>query len=261
MAATTEHGQQAAAPAGERRVLQVARSGPGSTRPRVDSYAVPAGPHTTVLDALRYIRLHLDRSLTLRYSCCHASCGTCGVRVNGREELACVTSLAELPAGPVLVEPLAGAAVEHDLVISMHDFYDKMRPAGRPLTRLSENARAGSPDLSAAESLVRFEDCMECGLCISACPIAGSDARYLGPAALAAGWRVVTEPRGADPEPVLDWMDDEHGCWRCHASFECSAACPSGVDPAGAIMAVRRELTARELRRVARRGRRRRCGQ
>jgi succinate dehydrogenase iron-sulfur subunit len=97
--------------------------------------------------------------------------------------------------------------------------------------------------------LERFEDCLECGLCLSACPVAG-DPRFLGPVALAAAERVLDEPRGADPRAVLGWVDDAHGAWRCHLAFECSAVCPAGVDPGGAIIRLRRRLLRDRLPRL-----------
>lgn len=240
---------------GQQRRLRIARRRPGEARTRIEEFDVAAGEGTTLLDALREIRSHQDSSLTLRYSCCHSSCGTCGMRMNGREVLACVTTLSEAGPGPILVEPLEGARVEHDLVVDMKDFYDSVEPAHRPLIR-QDDELAGAAGPGALPPFERYEDCIECGLCVSACPIASTDARYAGPAALAAAWRTVTEPRGADPGQVLAWADDEQGCWRCHGSFECTEACPSGADPAGAIMALRGELTRRKLGRVARLGRR-----
>jgi succinate dehydrogenase / fumarate reductase, iron-sulfur subunit len=241
--------------AGQVRRFRIVRRRPGAARPRVDEFDVSVGPDTTLLDALREIRSHQDRSLTLRYSCCHASCGTCGMRANGREVLACVTPLASLGTGSITVEPLANARVEHDLVVDMRDLYEGLEPTGRPLIRRDEQlAGLEAP----GPAFARYEDCIECGLCVSACPITGSDPFYLGPAALAAAWRTVAEPRDADPLQVLAWADDEQGCWRCHASFECTEACPSGVDPAGAVMALRRELTRRKLGQITRRGRHRR---
>lgn len=231
---------------GSRR-LRIARRRPGQARARIQQFTVAVAPDATLLDALREIRSHHDSSLTLRYSCCHSSCGTCGMRMNGREVLACVTPLADAGPGPILVEPLANARVEHDLVVDMRDLYDRLEPAGRPLVR-QDTSLAETADATGA--FARFEDCIECGLCVSACPIAGSDPLYLGPAALTAAWRSVAEPRGADPERVLGWAGDEQGCWRCHVSFECSEACPAGADPAGAIMALRGELGKREIGRL-----------
>ncbi len=237
--------------------IRISRLRHGAARPQVDEFDVAVGPDTTLLDALREIRSHQDRSLTLWYSCCHASCGTCGMRANGREVLACVTPLASLGSGPIAVEPLANARVEHDLVVDMRDLYESLEPTGRPLIRQDERL-AGQEGHEPGPQFARYEDCIECGLCVSACPIAGSDPLYLGPAALAAAWRTVAEPRDADPSRVLAWVDDEQGCWRCHASFECTEVCPSGVDPAGATMALRRELTRRKLGQITRRGRHKR---
>jgi succinate dehydrogenase / fumarate reductase, iron-sulfur subunit len=236
-------------------LLKVFRSGPDDRARRSDEFRVPVGLRTTVLDALLAVRRRHDPSLTLRHSCLHGSCGTCGMRVNGREVLACVTRLDSL-GDPVVVEPLAGAPVVADLVVDMTDFYRHLEPAGRPLVRVREGF--GHSDIETAmpsgagsvpADSERFEDCIECGLCVSACPIAG-DPRFLGPAALAAAERVLEEPRGADPRAVRGWVDDAHGAWRCHAAFECSTVCPTGVDPGRAIMRLRGRLLRDRLPRL-----------
>jgi succinate dehydrogenase / fumarate reductase iron-sulfur subunit len=232
-------------------LLKVFRYGPTDAAPRYDEFRVPAGPRTTVLDALLAVRRLKDPSLTVRHSCLHGSCGTCGMRIHGREVLACVTRLQEL-GDPVVVEPLAGAVVAGDLVVDMEHVYQRLEPVGRPLVRASE--RAGTNDGNAGAvpvpaELERFEDCIECGLCLSACPVA-EDPRFLGPAALAAAERVLEEPRGADPKAVLGLVDDAHGAWRCHAAFECSAVCPAGVGPGEAIMRLRGRLLRDRLPRL-----------
>ena len=217
---------------------------------RVDEFDVPADEAVTVLAGLRWIAVHADRSIVIRHSCFHASCGTCGVRVNGREGLACVTPVR---TDPVTVEPLANIPVLADVVVDMRPFVERFPPQ-HPLLRRSEPSSgpsvvspAGSDTPSGPEAAERFEDCIECGLCLSACSIAATDDRYVGPAALAWAQRVLEEPRDADVESVLAWADGDHAAWQCHAAFECTEACPSEVFPAQRIMKLRRELTRRRL--------------
>jgi succinate dehydrogenase / fumarate reductase iron-sulfur subunit len=78
-----------------------------------------------------------------------------------------------------------------------------------------------------------------------------ADPMYLGPAALAAAERVLaetTEP--AVRQRIFDLIDDEHGLWRCHSAFECTEVCPSNVDPAGAIMRLKRTVAAAKFKKL-----------
>ena len=224
------------------RTLRVHRYKRGDDAPHVELHEVPAGPTTTVLEALRWIQLHDDPTLGLRHSCFHASCGTCGVRVNGKEGLACVTKLSDV-SGTVAVDPIANLPVLHDVIVDMGPFYERY-PTAHPIVRESEFLpESATPDGIAEHD--RYEDCIECGLCLSACPVAATDDTYLGPAALAYAQRLLEEPRGADRDAILDWADQDNAAWRCHAAFECTEACPSGVQPAQRIMALRKQLRRR----------------
>lgn len=218
-----------------------------SDPPYYQTFSTTVDENTTVLVALTDIRRELDGTLSMRHSCHHASCGTCGMRINGHEELACVVRVLDLGTDQVVVEPMKNAPILTDLVVNMNPFYDRFNRTRLPLIRTSEFV----PEADIAEGIetyTRCENCIECGLCVSACPIMGSDPDYLGPAALAAVHRVVVEPRDNRPQPLLDWVDSEDGCWRCHVAYECNAACPSEVYPGDKIMALRRELTKRKFR-------------
>lgn len=225
----------------------------GDSAPQFKVYTVAVEENTTVLVALQKIRHAQDPTLALRHSCHHAACGTCGMRVNGQEILACVTNVLDLGTPVVVVEPIENIPLVSDLVVDMQGFMTRYTAAGMPYIRRSEFL----PEAQVAAGIEyynRYENCLECGLCVSACPVAGSDPRYLGPAALAAAWRVAQEPRGEDVSAVLDWVDQTHGCWRCHVAYECSEVCPSDVDPAGSIMGLRNRLTKRKIGRLFGRG-------
>jgi succinate dehydrogenase / fumarate reductase, iron-sulfur subunit len=234
-----------AAASEETRRFRVFRYKRGDDRPHHDTFDVPVTHRTTVLEALRWIQVHRDRTLALRHSCLHASCGTCGVRVNGREVLACVAMVHDL-GRQITVEPIANIPVLTDLVVDMRELYARF-PDEHPLVRESEVLpQARVPE--GIDGYVRYEDCIECALCLSACPVVVTAGRYVGPAALAWAERVVEEPRGAEVADLLAWADDPDGAWRCHAIFECTEVCPSNVNPAARIMSLRGSLLGRQLR-------------
>jgi len=93
--------------------LRVARGTAGSAA-RHDSFDVPFEDGASVLDALVWIRTHVDCSLAFRYSCINANaCKECLVRVDGKVAYACTARLAE---GTMTIEPLANKTLIRDLV-------------------------------------------------------------------------------------------------------------------------------------------------
>ena len=223
------------------RHLRVYRAGGESGDGHFDEFDVPIEGCTTLLDALRWIQLNRDPSLSLRHSCLHASCGTCGVRVNGREELACVSSLAE-HGDDIRVEPLANLPTLTDVVTDMRPFYDRF-PDEHPLIRVSEVPAAARPDDD--QPFVRLEDCIECGICVSACPVAGPETGFVGPAALVAAARSLEESRPSESEGVLAWINRPEGVWQCTTCMACVERCPAGIAPMRAIVDMRRALVER----------------
>jgi succinate dehydrogenase/fumarate reductase iron-sulfur protein len=194
----------------------------------LDEFEVPVHDNMTLLDALRHIQLRRDSTLSMRHSCLHASCGTCGMRVNGREALACVCMVADL-GNEITVEPLANLPLKTDVVVDMEPFYERF-PEPHPIVRASEG------------SYVRLEDCLECALCQSACPIAATNPSFVGPAALVAAGRLLDEPRGSEREEVLEWLGGPDSVWLCSTCMACVDACPAGIEHMPAVIEERRAL-------------------
>ncbi len=57
--------------------------------PHFQTYTVPYQDDWVVLDAINYVKDELDRTLSYRWSCHMAVCGSCGMVVNGEPALAC----------------------------------------------------------------------------------------------------------------------------------------------------------------------------
>jgi succinate dehydrogenase / fumarate reductase, iron-sulfur subunit len=221
------------------------------------SYQVEARPDGYMLDALEAAGLQ-DPSLLFRHACHHASCGSCGLRLNGRECLPCITPLTKFtkPNRALRLEPLRNFPIIGDLLVDFEPFMKQLDSINMPSLRASEEStenQAHGHGIEAIEAsskstkglpsgFSRMENCIECGLCISACPVVGSDLKYLGPAGLAAAGRILSEPRGRSLAKVLSLVDHEHGLWRCHGAFECSEVCPAGVEPATEIMSLRARI-------------------
>jgi len=234
----------------EKVLFRIARWRTGAAKPdRYDLFELIVDPdRLTVLDAMERIWAEQDRTLVFRHACHHAACGTCTIRVNGIEMLPCITPLRSvLSAGqPVQLDPLRHFPVITDLAIDLQVLYARMEQMQFSLIRAAEPLETQIESRRA----VRFENCIECGACLSACPVMGKTSRYLGPAALAAAERMVAEPRVADVTSILQLVDSEDGCWRCHTAYECTEVCPSNVFPAEAIMALRRRVVWGRLKKL-----------
>jgi succinate dehydrogenase / fumarate reductase iron-sulfur subunit len=228
--------------------------------PGPQRFEVEVPETATVLDALEVAWARHDRSLMFRHACHHGSCGSCAMLVQGRERLPCVTAIADVWNGrdDLRVEPLRNLPLVADLVVDVSELLQQMAASGMSITRQAEpriqwgGAIEELPE--GIDRLVRFESCIECGICLSACPTMAADPRFLGPAGLAGAQRAREETAGAgEAEQLLRLVDGENGVWRCHGAWECTEACPQGVQPAERIMRLRRDLVARRLRALSRR--------
>ncbi len=240
---------------------RILRQRPG-TPARYDAFLVEVPEDANVIDVID-AAWRQDSTLMYRHACHHASCGTCAVRINGYEKLPCIVTVRAALEGrsELVIEPLRNFPVVGDLVVDVAGFFNKQIASGMIITRAAEGTLEGktfvhTPTVDDSGQWVdrptnRFENCVECGICISACPTMAASDGFFGPAGLAAVQRAVQTT--ADPArraELLALADGEHGVWQCHSAYECTEACPQIVDPAGAIMALRRDLIASKIKRL-----------
>jgi len=222
---------------------------------RYDTFTMEVSPDEYVLDAVERIWAFHDRSLVFAHACHHSTCGACGMRVNRVERLTCITPIREVTrnGGTVRVEPLRNFPVVSDLAVDMSRLYQAMdavhAQAVHPLDAAPLEGDGIRPPRQVPQpeeegEFLRLADCIECGLCVSACPVAGTDPAYLGPAALA-GAQLQGIARNPD---LLSVVDCAEGVWRCHSAYECTAVCPSNVQPGWRIMDLRRQVVAQRIK-------------
>lgn len=212
---------------------------------RYDEFEVEAERWTTVLDALLYIKAHKDHSIALRYSCRMASCGSCGMLINGIPRLACYTKVYELGSDVVTCRPLPNFPIIRDLAADFAAFFAKhksMKPyiINEAAENIDGREFIQKPD--EVEKYLQFSYCIKCGLCYAACPTVATDRRFPGPQALAQMYRYLIDSRDKATDERLRIVDDRHGVWRCHFAGSCSMVCPKGVDPALGIQLLRAYL-------------------
>jgi fumarate reductase iron-sulfur subunit len=219
--------------------LQVARYQPDSDgAPRMQEYEIPFRSDWAVLDGLNYVKDRIDGTLSFRWSCRMGICGSCGMTVNGDPTLTCGAFLTDYAPGPVRVEPLANFPVIRDLVVDIEDFMRKL-PTVKPW--LVRDDEPTFPDIeflqtpAEMDAYKQFSMCINCMLCYAACPVYALEPAFLGPAAIALAQRYNLDSRDQGAHQRLDVLATDEGVWSCTYVGECSAVCPKGVDPAGAI--------------------------
>ncbi|MGZ3199158.1 MAG: succinate dehydrogenase iron-sulfur subunit [Croceibacterium sp.] len=217
--------------------------------PRYDTFEVDldnCGP--MVLDALIKIKNEIDPTLTFRRSCREGICGSCSMNMNGKNGLACTTSMDEL-SGEVRVTPLPHMDVVKDLVPDFTHFYAQYASI-RPWLQAVTPPPSGKERLQSPEQREKLDglyECILCACCSTACPSYwwNSD-KFLGPAILLQAYRWLADSRDEMTGERLDQLEDPFRLYRCHTIMNCANACPKGLNPAKAIAETKKLMVERQ---------------
>jgi len=206
--------------------------------PIVEGFEVPFTDDMSVLQGLQYIKDELDGTLSFRWSCRMAICGSCGMMINGVPKLACSTFLRDIYPATLRIEALAHFPIERDLVIVMDDFINKLNLIKPYIIPTEKRSLSQGEYLQTPEQLGRYEqlsDCINCLLCYAACPQFGLNSDFIGPAAMALVQRYKLDNRDAGSAQRMPVVHAEEGVFNCTAVGYCSEVCPKDVDPANAV--------------------------
>ncbi|MDH4190869.1 MAG: succinate dehydrogenase iron-sulfur subunit [Betaproteobacteria bacterium] len=206
------------------------------TKPRMQDYEVQLEPtDRMLLDALVRIK-EQDDSLSFRRSCREGVCGSDAMNINGRNGLACITKIADLP-DRVLLRPLPGLPVVRDLIVDMTQFfkqYYSVKPYLINSDAPPERERLQSPE--EREELNGLYECILCACCSTSCPsFWWNPDKFVGPAGLLQAYRFIADSRDQAASERLDNLEDPYRLFRCHSIMNCVDACPKNLNPTRAI--------------------------
>jgi succinate dehydrogenase / fumarate reductase iron-sulfur subunit len=223
--------------------LKIRRYNPEvSEEPWWDEFTVQMEPTDRLLDALHEVKWRLDGTLALRRSCAHGICGSDAMLINGRNALACKVLVQDV-APKATVEPIRGLPVLKDLIVDMDPFFEGYKSV-LPFLVNDE----GEPDKErrqSPEERARFDDttkCILCAACTTSCPIFWGDDTYVGPAAIVSAHRFIFDSRDRGDRERLKILSEKTGVFRCRTTFNCTDACPRGIQVTKAIQEVKRSI-------------------
>ncbi len=216
--------------------------------PRMQDYQVALEPSDRMLlDALVRLK-EQDDSVSFRRSCREGVCGSDAMNINGKNGLACITKLAELP-DHVTLRPLPGLPVIRDLIVDMTQFfrqYESIKPYLINDTAPPERERLQSPE--EREHLNGLYECILCACCSTACPsFWWNPDKFVGPAGLLQAYRFIADTRDQATSERLDSLEDPYRLFRCHSIMNCVDACPKGLNPTHAIGKIKEMMVRRSV--------------
>ena len=215
-------------------------------KPYMKEYDVELGSSDRMLlDALIRIK-EMDDSLSIRRSCREGVCGSDAMNINGKNGLACVTSLATLKS-PVELRPLPGMPVIRDLIVDMSQFFKQYHSVTPYLVNeqpAPDTERLQSPKERA--QLDGLYECILCACCSTACPsFWWNPDKFVGPAGLLQAYRFLADTRDQSSSQRLDNLEDPYRLFRCHSIMNCVDVCPKGLNPTKAIGKIKDMLVKR----------------
>lgn len=179
------------------------------------------------LSVLIDIKENIDSSLSFRCGCKSGVCGSCAIRINGVEVLACKTILDDND----LIEPIKNTKVIKDLVVDFSRETQKLTSVLSNIdTKINEEINVQDINLIDIQS-----NCILCNSCYSSCPVLEVNKEFLGPFILTKALRYIKDKKNTSDFKIIKSIQT-NGIWDCTLCSACTIVCPQTIDPKSDIM-------------------------
>lgn len=183
--------------------------------------------NTNLLKALIEIKEEIDSSLSFRCGCKSGVCGSCAVKVNGVERLACKVFIKD----DDLIEPLKNIEVIKDLIVNVSH---ETLLINKTKSYINKNSNKEIKQEN-IEKIDLQSNCILCNSCFSSCPVYDVKDSFIGPFALSRALRYVNDEKLESNEEIISSIQTD-GIWDCTLCSACTLVCPQGIDPKADIM-------------------------
>lgn len=183
-----------------------------------------------LLELLQTIKTTQNQGLSFRSGCRSGVCGSCAVRVNGKETLCCKTIVKDKDT----VIPLKNSRIIRDLVVDLSHQETTLQRAKAFLENKSE--KSITPQDQKAIDLQ--SNCILCTSCYSSCPVYEVNPDFIGPFALTRNYRYVHDTKEENIQEKIDAVQ-QNGVWDCTLCGNCNMVCPEHIDIKNDIMMLR----------------------
>ena len=171
-----------------------------------------------ILTAIKSLK---NKSLSFRSGCRSGVCGSCAVRVNGVEKLACKTSIKDNDH----IEPLNNLEVIKDLVVDLSKQKEFLSRSKTFLEEKSDQTITSDDE----KKIDRESNCILCSSCFSSCPVYEVNKEFKGPFALARVFRYINDKKESNIKTKIDVVQT-NGVWDCTLCGNCNMVCPAHID-------------------------------
>ncbi|MFI5412775.1 MAG: succinate dehydrogenase/fumarate reductase iron-sulfur subunit [Candidatus Micrarchaeales archaeon] len=207
--------------------LKIFRQDPANGRNdwTYQEYTVPTQEGMVVLDAVNYVVSNNDSTLSVRWNCKAAKCGSCSAEINGVPKLMCNTRIDAL-GDTITVGPMRAFPLVKDLVTDVSKNFEMLKRIPEFTPRKAKMPwRFKEEDIERSKE---FRKCIECFLCQDVCHvIRDHNTNYIGP-------RHVIKAASLDMHP-MDSLDrskmlaEENGLGYCNVTKCCEDVCPEKI--------------------------------